>query len=162
MNVSTIVAVLSAITASAAAVFAGLNLWLTGRRESAKWAREAMMESFVNFLDASFRSKDSCKTLLRRVRSGTGNLDSESFIATANVATDDMLGYVTRLRMLARPEVIKAARDLVRQNKSYIALACGDLTAVTDDADSAIRRDIEKARDDFVLIAKKEMSLPWS
>ena len=57
----------------------------------------------------------------------------QNFIAAASATADDMRGHATRLRMLARPEVVQVARDLVRQNKRYIALANDDLSAVPDD-----------------------------
>jgi hypothetical protein len=51
---------ISAIAAIAAAVFAGVNLWITGRREHSQWARQALVESLVEFMNASFDVTRAC------------------------------------------------------------------------------------------------------
>ena len=38
---------------------------MDGRREHIKWAREALIEVLVDFIDASFDSKDSVKRAIR-------------------------------------------------------------------------------------------------
>ena len=47
---------ISAIAAIAAAVFAGVNLWISGRRVHSQWARQALVESLVEFMNASLMS----------------------------------------------------------------------------------------------------------
>ena len=41
--------------AGLAAVLAGVNLYVSGRRELHKWTREALVEALVIFLDTSFK-----------------------------------------------------------------------------------------------------------
>ena len=50
-------AAISAVAATVAAVLAGINIYLTRRGENVKWARETLVETFTEFLDASFASK---------------------------------------------------------------------------------------------------------
>ena len=61
---SSVASVLSATAASIAAVLTAINLYVTGRRERAKWAREALVDAFIAFLDESFKAKDLCKTVV--------------------------------------------------------------------------------------------------
>jgi hypothetical protein len=60
--------VVGAVTAGAAglaAVLAGVNLYVSGRREMDKWTRETVVEIFVAFLTASFKHGAVCRSLFR-------------------------------------------------------------------------------------------------
>jgi hypothetical protein len=55
--------VIGAVTAGAAglaALLAGVNLYVSGRRELDKWTREALVEALVVFLDSSFKQSGLC------------------------------------------------------------------------------------------------------
>lgn len=64
--------ILSAVAARLAAVLAGVNLYVTGRRELTKWAREVLVDAFTALLTGSFQGVDACKraTRLKRQRAG--------------------------------------------------------------------------------------------
>src|SRR5262249_3590095 len=51
---SVLPSVLSAIAATIAAVLAGFTLYLSGRREHRQWLRNSLVDSYVNYLAASF------------------------------------------------------------------------------------------------------------
>jgi hypothetical protein len=50
------------------AVSAGFNLYLSGRREHVHWVRDALVDTFVDFLTASYDHKSACRRLLRAAR----------------------------------------------------------------------------------------------
>jgi hypothetical protein len=110
--------VIGSVTAGAAglaATLAGVNLYLSGRRELDKWIREALMEIFVLFLDASFKHASTCRTILFDVPPPheADRLRSE-ILEAHDVATRAL----TRLRLLAPPSVVKAATTLL--NAEYL------------------------------------------
>ena len=60
--------VIGTVTAGAAglaAVLAGANLYVSGRREQKKWKREALIDNLALFLDASFKIGSNCHTILK-------------------------------------------------------------------------------------------------
>jgi hypothetical protein len=72
----TMPAIISAVAASLAAVLAGVNLVVSGRREHAKWARETLVEVLVDFVDASFESKDAVKHAGTAVSTSSGKAEN--------------------------------------------------------------------------------------
>ena len=114
-------AVIGAVTAGAAglaAVFAGLNLYLSGRRELDKWTRDTLVELFVAFLDASFKHGSACGVVLR-----TLPRDSQRYhLQKAAIAAHDVeLETLTRLRLLAPAEVVRAAMALLEAERRVAA-----------------------------------------
>jgi hypothetical protein len=53
---SVLPSILSAIAAAIAAVLAGLGLYVSGRREHRQWLRNSLVDSYMNYLTASFES----------------------------------------------------------------------------------------------------------
>jgi hypothetical protein len=49
-----VIGAIAAGAAGLAAVLAGVNLYVSGRRELNKWTRETLVELFVSFLETSF------------------------------------------------------------------------------------------------------------
>lgn len=45
---------IAAVAATVAAVLAGISLWLSGSRDERRWRRDALLDTVVQFLDASF------------------------------------------------------------------------------------------------------------
>jgi hypothetical protein len=109
-KVTTVVGAITAGAAGLAAVFAGLNLYLSGRRELNKWTRDTLVELFVAFLDASFKHGSACGALLR-----TSPPDPQRYRlqATAIAAHNLELETLTRLRLLAPAEAVRAAVALL-------------------------------------------------
>jgi hypothetical protein len=95
------------VAASAAAVLSAASLLLSGRREDRRWKREVLVETMVSFFDASFNSIDRATFEARE--SGE---DLEWHKDRALHAHAVELQALTRLRFLARPEVVERAGEL--------------------------------------------------
>lgn len=96
----------SAIAAVIAASLAGANLYLNGRREDRRWARETLVELFASYLDASFRWSGTV--------AHEGGQQILEDVATerrrhADQAHHDQTAILTRLRLLAPKPVVDAA-----------------------------------------------------
>jgi hypothetical protein len=93
--------VVGAVTAAAAglaALLAGVNLYVSGRREIDKWTREALVEALVVFLDASFKQSGPCASFASLSSPAEGG----QHLRTAVIATHDLqTDTLTRLRLLA-------------------------------------------------------------
>jgi hypothetical protein len=104
--------VIGAVTAGAAglaAVLAGVNLYVSGRRELNKWTREALIEAFVTFLDASFKQNRSCRALT----AGNPTEQDRDQLRVAVIQAHDLeTDTLTRLRLLAPSRVVTAAEAL--------------------------------------------------
>jgi hypothetical protein len=59
---------LSAISATIAAILVAANLYISGRREQNRWARDALVDVFVTFLDAGFSGHSACNRSTRSLR----------------------------------------------------------------------------------------------
>ncbi|MFG2039085.1 hypothetical protein [Dactylosporangium sp. NPDC048998] len=159
-DMGSVATIISAAAATVAALLAGLNLVVSGRREQAKWAREALVEVLVGFIDASFDSKDIVK---RAIRDGTPdswpldrNADAHQ---EAKAAEHRMRHTQSRLRLLAPPAVVDAAQQLRIGTRRYLAL----LDAHLEDAqvrDAAMRAELWHLRQRFLNEAKAALALP--
>lgn len=111
-----IIGSVTAAAAGLAAVLAGANLYLSGRREVDKWIRETLMEIFVLFLDASFKHASLCRTVLVDVTPSQPELNRlrSDILEAHDVATRGL----THLRLLAPPAVVEAATELL--NAEYL------------------------------------------
>jgi hypothetical protein len=96
-----------AIAASAAAVLSGITLWFTAHRDERRWRRDALVDTLVQLLDASFALPDTVAFEARR----TGK-DLESVRDAARVAHDQLVSALTRLRVLASTTVVEKAEAL--------------------------------------------------
>jgi hypothetical protein len=158
--VNTLATVASAVAASVAATLAGLNLYLSGRREHTRWARDTLVDILVAFLDASFASKDAVQYALRAGRPGSlEERNFESYAEEARTAELEMRSMQTRLRLLASPAVVESAQLLRVATRKYIALLKAD-EPVTESDDSDMKRHLWRLRQDFINEAKTMLSLP--
>ena len=115
---SSVASVLSATAASIAAVLTAINLYVTGRRERAKWAREALVDAFIAFLDESFKAKDHCKTVCRLEREYDISDEQRGQIrADIHKAIDEMYSQLSRLRLLAPQYVVGPSTSLAEANR---------------------------------------------
>lgn len=156
MNSATI---LSAVAAALAAVFAGLNLYLSGRREHVHWARDALVDTFVDFLTASYDHKFACRRLLRAAREpGTAGV-SPALLEQAQQAHDQMMRCVSRLRMLTTEEVVEAALRLHEYNDLHYELATrpGEPPSCEEEREALLPFDAD--RDRLVRAAKRVLSI---
>ncbi|GII24364.1 hypothetical protein [Planosporangium mesophilum] len=150
--------VLSAVAASVAAVFAGVNLYLSGRREHVKWARDALVETFRAFLDASFQSKDAVKAAVRLSWSG-GDPGRLAELRREAVAVEhEMRRLQTRLRLLTSSEVVASAHALRSAVAEYVAVLDA-IDPVSAETDRELRRRLWTLREAFIAAAKGTLAL---
>ena len=106
--------IVGAVTAGAAglaAILAGINLYVSGRRELHKWTREALVEALVIFLDTSLKLTSACGDLASGTRPPT--VAERDRLRMAVVTAHDLeTETVTRLRLLAPPQAVAAAEGL--------------------------------------------------
>jgi hypothetical protein len=114
-----------------------------GRREQHRWARDALTDAFVAFLEASWAHSDAVRSLSER---SSAELD-----ATLRLYRE-MRSQLTRLRLLASEDVVKAGEDLLRCQRSVQEAAPGPARETALGEASARRRGVVDA-------AKKEMGL---
>jgi hypothetical protein len=149
--------VIGAVTAGAAglaAVLAGVNLYVSGRRELDKWTRETLVDTFALFLDASFKHGTVCHTILvdsppepelYRLR--------EAEIAAHNAEA----AALTRLRLLAPAQVVEDARALINFEYQLAESCFSDPPRTADTA--AVSGPIRKARRQFLESARATLGL---
>lgn len=105
--------VLSATAATVAALLAGANLVVSGRRETRRWWREVLIEVFAGFLDSSYQTEAACREFSRVDRD---HLEYEAardrYHEQIQDAHSAQLRYLTRLRLLSSPDAVRAARAL--------------------------------------------------
>jgi len=115
--------IVSAVAAAVAAVLAGWNLYLSGRREHVRWARDALVDTFVDFLTASYDHKDVCRRLLRSAPGAGTAGASQVLLDRAQDAHDQMMRCITRLRMLTTEDAVEAALRLHEYDDLHYELA---------------------------------------
>lgn len=114
-----------------------------GRREQHRWARDALTDAFVAFLEASWAHSDA-------VRSAPPETDTASEVAQDLYR--EMRSQLTRLRLLASHHVLRAGEDLLRCQRALHEAAPGPAREAALAEAAACRRVV-------VDTAKKEMGL---
>ena len=116
--------IVTAGAAGLAAVLAGINLWVSGRRELDKWTRDTLVEVFVTFMDASFKQNGICTTVT--------SLDSRKITERQHLriaavgAHDTETDTLTRLRLLASSRVVTAAEALHEAEHKLVDMSFTD------------------------------------
>lgn len=105
-----IVPALGAIAATIAAILAGLNLWVVGKREERRWTREALVDVLVAYLQTSFRNE--ARAILEGRLRGCTEQQLALWRGTCDDAHADQMQTLTRLRLLAPASLIAAAEEL--------------------------------------------------
>jgi hypothetical protein len=106
---------IAALAATVAAILSGVALWLGGAREKHKWLRDELVDTVVQFLDASFASPGNALLHKRRESRLTAQ-DHEEALGVHRSA----LTALTRLRVLASEDVVKCAEKLhLADNDAY-------------------------------------------
>jgi hypothetical protein len=152
----------SAIAACLAAALAGVNLLVLPRRERVRWAREALVEAFVEFLSATYATKDACRDAVKARRAGAARGDEEivRLYEMMIASRDQELAHITRLRLLASRRVMDAAFGLRDVEGRYIDLAFNAEQVLGPAEDKQVRDALRAARDEVVQVAKREMAIP--
>jgi hypothetical protein len=99
--------ILTAVAATLAAVFSRLTLYVGGVREERRWRRGVLVDTVVQFLDASFFTPGFIYWDSRR-RGTLSSDDRDQAIRTHA----DALTSLTRLRVLASASVVACAEKL--------------------------------------------------
>jgi hypothetical protein len=147
----------AAAAAGLAAAFAGVNLYLTGRRELNKWTRETFVELFVAFLDASFKQGTASGVLLRSALSDAERIRLQAEVVAAH---DVEIETLTRLRLLAPSNVVTAALTLL-ETERRVATACflESSLPIPDDPESLFKP-VFQARGQLIESARSAIRLP--
>ncbi len=151
-----IASVLSASAASVAALLAGLNLVVSGRREDRRWARETATEAFVAFMHASFQTGAACRDAVRLRESGSDD-DLGPLKRRIDDAHDAQMVSLTRLRLLSTAEVVVAADRLhdVGDELTTLSLDDGGEREIEQ-----TRERLREARSQMVVAARQAMRVP--
>jgi hypothetical protein len=146
-----------AVTAGAAglaAVFAGVNLYLSGRRELDKWTRETLVETIATFLDASFKHASACRSIYRL----SPEADELDRLRRASLAAHDLENEsLTRLRLLAPSAVVEAARKLI-ESEYYLSEPCF-LSPAPEDTSDVLIQPVHRNRAQFIEAARSALGL---
>ncbi len=171
-----VIGAVAAGAAGLAAVLAGVNLYVSDRREKKKWAederrekeqserdarreqerweRDALIKNLALFLDASFKIGSNCHTILRESPPPA----ERARLSVAALAAHDAGGdAMTRLRLLAPADVVDAA-NRVRIRETELALACcPEQTKPTKEDE--LSSNMREAREEFLQSSRKALSL---
>ncbi|MFG3323930.1 hypothetical protein ACGF3J_38420 [Streptomyces sp. NPDC048171] len=131
--------------AAAAASLATLTVTTVvgGRREQHRWAREALTDAFVRFLEASWEHSD----VMRLESAAVGDQHQQAVALYREMRTQ-----LTRLRLLASANVLTAGEDLLRRQRAVHECVQGpERQAALAEAAAGRRLVVE--------VAKKEMGL---
>jgi hypothetical protein len=146
-----------AVTAGAAglaAVLAGANLYISGRRELDKWTRETLIETFAAFLDASFKHAGACGIIFRL----SPEMQERNQLRSAILASHNMENEaLTRLRLLAPPSVVDAARTLMEAEYNLAEPCFHDPVPV--DASDILVPPVHRSRAQFIEAARSALGL---
>ncbi|MEU8613485.1 hypothetical protein AB0C29_36420 [Actinoplanes sp. NPDC048791] len=152
-------ATFSAFAASIAAVLAALNLYLSGRREQHRWARDVLVDVFVTFLNADFASAGACNRLADLRRSGVGPDQDTTVRDDIHRAHDEQTEMLTKMRLLTTPAVVEAAMGLHVAGHAYVAFVEEAEPAPEPKAQRVAGQEVWQARRTFLAAAKAEIGL---
>jgi hypothetical protein len=146
-----------AVTAGAAgiaAVLAGVNLYVSGRRELNKWTRETLVETLANFLDSSFNHSDACETIFMLSPKDQERNQLRSAIIAAQEAE---LEALTRLRILAPPSLVEGALTLLETEYRLAEHCCRD--TIQSDTYYVLFNSTRQGRTRFIEAARSALGL---
>jgi hypothetical protein len=155
--VSDLPSILSAIAAAIAAVLAGLGLYVSGRREHRQWLRNSLVDSYVNYLTASFESGGR-EVLLARLR-GEQIASLDEYRQHASKAHDRQTDVLTRLRIIAPPAVVEAAVALHAVDHLVADTALASSAVPDNDTWQQLRQHQSSAQSAFVDQARHSLRL---
>jgi hypothetical protein len=124
VSVASVAAIVGAVTAIAAAVFSGLTLHLSGKRETRKWIRESLLDALTQCLDASFMRPSRRVYLLLSDPAFSGDL--ASYRRRAEEAHRSQNDALTKIRLLASRSVVQAAEGLHRADEAVVEAVLSD------------------------------------
>jgi hypothetical protein len=150
---------LTSTAATLAAVLAGINLHLTGRRESVNWRRSVLERTFVDFLTASYNHRGACKHLAY-LRDGHPSERTEDQLKEAAYSAHQILNDMTsRMRILAGSDITEVAIKLHKLNDEDMDLLVNGGTTEFLRLRPTRSLAYAAARDEFVDEAQKYLHL---
>jgi hypothetical protein len=148
------VGAVTAGTAGIAAVLAGINLYISGRREFDKWTRETLIEIVTAFLDGSFNLSNACEA----INVLAPQLHERARLRKHIIASHDTeTEALTRLRILAPPPLVHAA--LVLFEVEYDLAAHCFLETIQSDAFNELRGVMNQSRARFIEAARLALGI---
>ena len=149
----------SLLAATLAAILAAINLYVSGRRERVKWVREALVDTFVNFLAASYNHKDLCKRIYWLPPAPEQTDEVRKLRQQAETTYDEIMDCITRMRVLTTADLAGKAFQLRCHNRDYYRLVTAGDSKPTVEADEQARRAFDNDRAAFIEAAKKVLAL---
>ena len=140
--------ILAAMAATIAAVFSGLTLYVSGRREHRRWMRDSLVDTYVKFLGASFEGTAQGKAEKVRLQAGNTEVIDEYRAQIVDIH-DLQTAMLIKLRMIAPSSVIKAAEKLHEADHAVTEAALESVD-VAGDSWSQLRSEQRTARGVFV------------
>lgn len=144
----------TAAAAGLAAILAGVNLYISGRRELDRWTREALVDIFALFLDASFKHESACGRILNTSPLQQERYQLQSDIFEAHSAVTQAL---TRLRLLAPPAVVSDSVALL-EVEYLLAAPCFSGPLTPDEILKRIRA-VRQARAQLLVSMRSALGL---
>jgi len=127
---------IAAVAASLAALLAGVNLYMSGRREQAKWRRDTLVDVFVDFLKSSFEISDAADEIILTTGSSSPGTPTPVHRSKLRELHDQQTALLTRMRLLADRGSLEAAQNLHlvdhARADSAIAVASASQPVVVD------------------------------
>jgi hypothetical protein len=147
---SNLVTAWAALFAAAASIATLITTtMISGRREQRMWVREALTDAFIGFLDASWRSSDA---LHRCTGLDPADGARDQHLGAAKSAYEEMRTLLSRLRLLASPEVADSGQRLLKTQRLAI-----ENSGLADGA--ALLERASQGRRTLIAAAKTEMGL---
>jgi hypothetical protein len=148
--VSNLVTAWAALFAAATSIVTLIaTTMIAGRREQRMWVREALTDAFIAFLDASWRSSDA---LHRCTGLDPADAARDQHLGAARLAYEEMRTLLTRLRLIATPDVVESGHRLLKAQRLAIENSAREDGAALLERASAGRRAL-------LVVAKAEMGL---
>lgn len=149
--------ILSAVAATIAAAFAGLTLYVSGRRQQLQWIRESLVNSYENYLTASFDAPGR-RGLQARLRSDEGG-ELQEYRRQASDAHRRQTDALTRLRMIAPSTVVAAAEALHEADHAVVDAALDGADIPLEEIWAQLRTMQWDARSAFVDQVRRSLGL---
>ena len=146
--------VVAAVAACIAAVLSGAALVVGGKRDERRWRREAMTDTLVAFLDASFAGAGQ-RSYDARLRGD----DMTQFRTIAVESHQQRIESLTRLRLLAPAAVVTAAERLHDADNAVHTAALNDVAVPDPDHWAELRGAQQEARERLLTAARNSLGL---
>jgi len=151
--------ILGAAAATLAAVFTGISLYLTGRREHNKWVRDALIDSYVTYLSVSFRSGSAAKKLVEVRKNNGSDRQRQELVKESRSCHQSLNDTLSRLRLLAGRNVVTAAESL--RLIDFQLAEHAQHSTLPDEGDwRKLRSQATGSREAFIDAARRSMGLP--